>query len=542
MSETRDRSHLLPYLLTGAVILVGLYARPLLPVDETRYLSVAWDMHVNGDWLVPHLNGEAYHHKPPLMFWIIRLLWLTFGVSEWDARLVAPAFGLGAIALTQVLGRLLWPGEEGRKAGIHASLMVAAATWWMVFSSLVMFDLMVAFFALLGWVGLAYSMRPKKLVLGHVITTLAIGGGILAKGPVIFLFVLPAGLLAPFWAPAGTQIRWFRWYGGLLLALLAGAAIGLAWAIPAALAGGEDFAEHLLWGQTVNRMSNSFAHRRSFLWYLPLLPLILFPWSVWPNSWRSLKGWARSRDQSFFLTLLVPLLVFLAFCKISGKQPQYLLPLFPLLMLAIARGLTAPWSRVKATSAIWPITGLLVLVGLGLLAAPLLLLVAPQLDEADWAGVVLEAHVPMGLTFLTLAALCHWIARKGRMEDGLHACATAVFGVYVVANLGIFSPYFRNAYDLTPISAVIADYQRAGYDVAFAGDYAGEYNFNGRLRKPIKELYLDEVVSWAAAHPRGIVITLLRDELADFPPLFSQPQRGRTAAVLPSRAYRSEPE
>jgi 4-amino-4-deoxy-L-arabinose transferase-like glycosyltransferase len=31
--------------------------RPLLPVDETRYLSVAWEMWLGGNWLVPHLNG-----------------------------------------------------------------------------------------------------------------------------------------------------------------------------------------------------------------------------------------------------------------------------------------------------------------------------------------------------------------------------------------------------------------------------------------------------------------------------------------------------
>lgn len=537
MSERKDYTRLAPYLLTGAAILIGLFARPLLPVDETRYLSVAWDMHINGDWLVPHLNGEPYHHKPPLLFWIIRLLWLVFGVSELDARLVAPVFGLGALALTQVLGRLLWPGSEGQKAGDYAALMVASASWWMVFSSLVMFDLLVAFFALLGWVGLAYAARYGRLLQGMAIVAVAIGGGILAKGPVILLFVVPAGLMAPAWAPTECTFGWRHWYVGLSAAILAGGAIGLAWAIPAALAGGKAFADNLLWGQTVNRVTDSFAHRRPFLWYLPLLPLILFPWSIWPQSWRALVNKLPPGDRSSTLTILVPSMVFIFFCAISGKQPQYLLPLFPLVMLAIARGLTTAIDQTNHRPAIWPVTASLAMIGAGLLLAPFIMSVDASLTGAAWSGIVLQSRLSVGAALLGLAAICHWMARRGRIVDAIRACAVATLGLFAVAHLTVFNPYLRESYDLRPISRVIAKYQEAGIEVAFAGDYAGEYNFNGRLKHPVRELYLHEVSSWAKAHPDGVVVSLLRDELAPFAPLFSQPQRGRLAVLLPARAY-----
>ena len=65
-----------------AVALFGILARPLLPVDETRYLTVAWEMREGGHWLVPRLNGEIYPHKPPLLFWLINLVWWVTGVSE----------------------------------------------------------------------------------------------------------------------------------------------------------------------------------------------------------------------------------------------------------------------------------------------------------------------------------------------------------------------------------------------------------------------------------------------------------------------------
>src|SRR4051812_30653292 len=107
-------SRLAPGLLAAiviwaALVAVGLSERPPLPIDETRYLTVAWEMWRTGDYLVPHLNGVAYHHKPPLLFWLMTLGWQVIGISAAWARLVAPLFALGAVVLTSHLARLLFP-------------------------------------------------------------------------------------------------------------------------------------------------------------------------------------------------------------------------------------------------------------------------------------------------------------------------------------------------------------------------------------------------------------------------------------------------
>ena len=59
MSRTAWSALLISALLLAAL---QLWLRPLLPVDETRYLSVAWEMWSRGDFLVPYLNGEPYSH------------------------------------------------------------------------------------------------------------------------------------------------------------------------------------------------------------------------------------------------------------------------------------------------------------------------------------------------------------------------------------------------------------------------------------------------------------------------------------------------
>ncbi|MEK7245173.1 MAG: glycosyltransferase family 39 protein, partial [Pseudomonadota bacterium] len=178
--------------------------RPHLPVDETRYLAVAWEMWRDGHFLVPHLNGETYSQKPPLLFWLMQLGWAVFGVNDWTPRLVAPLFGLGTLALTGALAARLWP-EDARAARL-APLILFGSAFFAVFTTLTMFDLILAFFAVLALIGLAIAAEGR-MVRGMLISGAAIGLGVLAKGPAILIHVLPVALAAPLWAPYLSRAR-----------------------------------------------------------------------------------------------------------------------------------------------------------------------------------------------------------------------------------------------------------------------------------------------------------------------------------------------
>lgn len=93
----------------AALVGVSLLTRSYVPIDETRYVSVAWEMWLRGDFLVPHLNGEIYSQKPPLLFWMFNLGWALFGVNDLWPRLVSPLFGLASLFLTMRIARRLWP-------------------------------------------------------------------------------------------------------------------------------------------------------------------------------------------------------------------------------------------------------------------------------------------------------------------------------------------------------------------------------------------------------------------------------------------------
>ncbi|MBI3156634.1 MAG: glycosyltransferase family 39 protein, partial [Burkholderiales bacterium] len=226
------------WLLVAWVLVVGssLATRSLAPIDETRYVAVAWNMWQRGDFVLPWLAGAPYSHKPPLLFWLMHAGWAVFGVVEWWPRLISPLASLAALALAWRLARQLWPDDAG--APVRAGVILFASALWLLMSTATMFDLLLCVFVLLGVGGLwsAAAAAPGARRRGWALVALAIGGGLLTKGPIVLLHLLPLALGVRAWAPA--RVAAGRWALGLAAALAAGAAIALAWALPGGRRGG----------------------------------------------------------------------------------------------------------------------------------------------------------------------------------------------------------------------------------------------------------------------------------------------------------------
>ncbi|MEO5336364.1 MAG: glycosyltransferase family 39 protein [Magnetospirillum sp. WYHS-4] len=486
-------------LLWLGLVAVVLATRPLLPMDETRYLSVAWEMMQGGDFLVPHLNGETYSHKPPLMFWLIDLGWAAFGVNETWARLVVPLMGLANLFLTAAIGGRLWPQAPER--GQAAAFVLCGALFFTLFGTLTFFDLMLGFCALVGLLGLLMAWREGGWK-GFGLVALGIGLGILAKGPAILLHILPVALAAPWWAPrlAGPGRPWKAWYQGLGLAVLAGAAIGLAWAVPAGIAGGEDYRRAIFWGQSAGRVVDSFAHKRGWWWYLAVLPGLLLPWTLWPPLWRAQRRWPDLlSDGAVRFCLVWFLSALVVFSLISGKQLHYLLPEFPAIALLAARLIDGQDSRRLDRIAVG---GFGILVGVAMLLEP----VAERFVRVpDW----LEG-MDAGWGLLPVAAGLALILRP--MASPLaRAAGPAALSVLLVASAHLAAmPELRETFDLEPLARRLAQWEKEGYVLAHYGKYHGQFHFLGRLEKPMAAVGDGEIADWLAATSKGKVVTYHR--------------------------------
>ena len=515
-------------LFWGAMVIGALALRPLLPVDETRYLSVAWEMQLSGDWLVPHLNGATYSHKPPLLFWIMNAGWQLFGVVDWWPRLVAPLFGLGCLFLTSRLGKRLWPDSQ---AYLIAPSLLLGSFYWGVYTTLTMFDLMTCLWTLVGLHGLL-DVRQGSTARGWLLFAVAIGFGVLSKGPVILVFLLPASLMAPMWITG--SISWRQWYLGLLGSFIGGVVIALAWALPAGIAGGEEYRNAIFWGQSAGRIVQSFAHSQPVWWYLAILPGLLLPWLIWPTLLRKLWIGATqfrqfrssaARNEGLRLAAVWALSALVILSAISGKRPHYLLPMFPALALAGSLLITSLASSdyVRGRFDLLPPALFALILGVVIMFAPE---IGAAAGHEFWTGNGVRVwSLPL------LGAALFVVARPpaagtARILSIAGLSALFVIGVHALAN-----PLLRQAYDLESLANRVAEFQEKGYAVANFGKYHGQFNFLGRLTKPVDQTGDGEVARFLDKNPKAKVISYYDRLDTEDTPDFTQKFRGKIIAV-----------
>lgn len=539
----RDR-WALPLALLWCLVLTAtaLALRPITPIDETRYATVAWEMWLSGDHLLLHLNGAPYGDKPPLLFWLINAGWGLFGVNSWWPKLLTAGFAFGTLVLVDRLLRRLAPGRGDIAA---AGLLVSASGfYWMGFTGALMFDTALSFFVLMGICGVAWAGSGGGLR-AWLLAGVAMGLGILTKGPVALLHVLPLALLAPWWQPALAAVspslgpggrhtvRWPAWYGGIGVAVGVAAVLALAWAVPSALAGGQRFGREIFWNQSVDRIASTTHHLQPVWFYAALLPVLVFPWLLLPSFWRGLPGLFRRSAPTatavpglrLAIAWLLPLL--LAFSLFRGKQLQYLLPEVPAIGFVVAAALASRTGWVRRADA--------AVLATCFVALALLFLAAGR--NAQFARLVSPGDMGLlGWTVggLLLAAAVVWRAPKQPDARSIAVVGLASVIVFVGLVLG-FGRAVREGYDLRAAGVFLSGEQQAGRLVAHIGKYHGQFQFVGRLQQPLVTVNDNAAaLAWAAEHPQGDVVVTTRDpprHSGAVEPRFAQRYRSRWLSI-----------
>ncbi len=480
------------WLAMAAVVLGAALTVPfrhLWEVDEPRYAEVAREMITSGQWLVPHLYGEPYTHKPPLYIWLEGGLRLA-GMS-WTGAGVLPsvlAF-LGILALMPRLARATGLDDGVGRLGaiaLAASPLASFLALGARMDTLLVFFHTITILMLAELFGLGPATIPKRRA--HLVFWLAIGLGVLTKGPVAVALPLLAAVLA--WAllrPRPSLRAVFVGWGPLLAAGLV-----LAWLVPAGIVGGPEYLYDVTIRQSAGRMANSFAHREPFYFYLLRYPLIGLPWSVAAivAAFHALRR--RACDAGGFLALAA-LAVPMFFSLISGKLEIYLLPMFPPAMLLVARA----WERTERgqrTALAAGAAGMLV-VGIAAAALPSFGLVQ-RVPWPVWAGIGALIAVP------AVAALV--AAVRGRPI----ASTVALLAASALVVPAVLLPVGLNALDRTWTTAGAAEAMRRAEPesrehLSYGAAFPGLWLYGER---PIRELIGADELSAELGRGRCVLV------------------------------------
>lgn len=490
-----------------AAALLAIFSHGPMPLYSTRTLAVAWEMWNQGHWLVPHINGQPYSEKAPLLFWLIQAGWFAFGVNDIWPRVLEVLIGGTQLVLVSMLARRLFPGRP----------WMARATPWMLlaFGYAFLFGLQIMYDALLALWTLAALLcltpKPQRAEPRWLLFGLCIGLGLLTKGPVMLLHVVFPWLLGPLWNGWAEQHR-ARWYGRGLLSLLLGGAMLLAWALPAGFSGGDAYRQRLFFTQTAGRVVDKLAqgkdlqnHAEPVWFYLLWLPLLLFPFSGWPRMWVAIGALRRPLEPGlrFALCWLVP--GFIVFSLISGKQLYYPLPEMAGIALLMAGAIAMLRERrpVLANNGwlgTWPL-------GVGGIVFAAVLFALPSLVagnhlHGEWPDAAAPYSRYFAVVFLLLGGL---LLLRGRGE--LRRLAVAgLIGALALNTLFTLTLWTR--WDLRPVSRLLGAAERVDRPIAYLGNYEGQFHFEGRLTRPIEELFGEQALQdYARAHPDAVIVT-----------------------------------
>jgi len=171
------------FLLLAAVLLFVLIVGCFHPViyDETegQYAGAAREMLANGDWLVPTNNGVPRFQKPPLVYWSMMASMEVFGVNAFAARLPLALATAGWLIAVYLLGKRV----GGADFGLFATMMLASAIGFMVFTHVIMPEPYMALFVTLAvWAFLRAKWRPDHARHWFLASWVFMALGCLCKG------------------------------------------------------------------------------------------------------------------------------------------------------------------------------------------------------------------------------------------------------------------------------------------------------------------------------------------------------------------------
>lgn len=321
-----------------ALRLCGLGMYPLMDTSEARYGEIARKMLESGNWITPMFDhGVPFWGKPPLSFWSQAAGMAVFGANGFGARIGTWLFHTATCAIIVRLGAQ----ERDLRTGLLAAIIYSSCALGLVSSGVVLTDPSLAFCVTLAfygfWRALTHADRPAAL-LGFV----AIGLGLLAKGPLVVVLVGIPLLAWIAFQPKPTGVRRLPWLTGVALVLI----IAVPWYVLAELATpgflkyfilGEHGARFLFKGWQGDLYGTAHAHALGTIWLYLLGSLM--PWSFALVLLYRYRHHYREQSAYYSMLLAWGLASPLFFTMASNILWTYALPALPAWALLIADGL-----------------------------------------------------------------------------------------------------------------------------------------------------------------------------------------------------------
>jgi 4-amino-4-deoxy-L-arabinose transferase-like glycosyltransferase len=431
---------LYPALAVLALLLYlpGQATLPPMDRDEPRFAQASKQMVESGDYVRIAFQDEPRLKKPIGIYWLqsASAALLADQPNEiWAYRVPSLIAAIAAVMLCAAVGGALFAGPVGAVAGA----LLAPALLLNVEAHLAKTDAVLLAAVLAAQWGLARAWMAGSAITargpvqaGHwtaLVFWLAIGVGVLVKGPVILMVVGLTALTLAIWQRRARWLLALRPLWGLPLALL----VVVPWFVAIHFA-----TDGAFWTEAVGRdFVSKIGQGQEAHGAPPGLYLVLVFVTFWPaaallglavlSAWRGRKAPA----VQFCMAWIVP--SWIVFELVATKLPHYVLPLYPPLAILCAymlvRAGQAParrWVRRLAAAPAWTAVVLAAAFALAMVVGPPAMggglsaagfaaaaaLAALAYGLFRFARHIFYARFPLGIVLVAMA-LAYWPIYRG---------------------------------------------------------------------------------------------------------------------------------
>lgn len=357
-------------------------------INAAKYAQVGREILDNQDWINVTIGGDPYDQKPPLLFWIVAMIFKPFGISIVAYKLGILLISLAGIYGTFRLGKTLYD----ERIGVLSAFMWATCLGYVHFHNDIHTDTLLVVPVILSiWQYAAWVKTRKDY--HFYLGTLFVGLAMLTKGPVAIVIIGSAVGLHLLFTRNFKAIFDYRWLLAIPIVLLM--IVPALWGLYDQF--GLEGIKFYFWTNNAGRISGSYAGKNNDpFFYIHTTLYMIAPWAVFSflgifmqireqvqKKWR-----VNSKDE--FYTLGGVLVYLLINSVAKAKNPHYEMPVLPLISILAARWALLIFDKPqfaklrKIVGSIHVVIGILLFV----LSGAFLIFVFPNPDGWIWLVIV----------------------------------------------------------------------------------------------------------------------------------------------------------
>src|SRR5437764_15437683 len=105
-------------------------------------------------WTVPVIHGQAYYHKPPLLYWLVMASYSIFGVEDWAARLIPCLASVAMVLVSYIWGRSMMT----KRAALAGALILCLSSRFVYLGRMLTMDSLLCL-----WVVSSLAMAHRAM-------------------------------------------------------------------------------------------------------------------------------------------------------------------------------------------------------------------------------------------------------------------------------------------------------------------------------------------------------------------------------------------